>query len=129
MTSEAHRLRVLADENIPRPLVVRLREEGHDVVWVVESNRGEEDPSLLALAQREERILLTFDADFGGLAILRRLPAASGVILLRIQSRSQAGLIEQAMAILGQPRPWYGHFSVIESGRIRMRRLPGGTGA
>jgi predicted nuclease of predicted toxin-antitoxin system len=37
---------------------------------------------VLKFAQAEERILLTFDKDFGELAFVTELPATSGIILL-----------------------------------------------
>jgi hypothetical protein len=41
---------------------------------------------VLKFAQAEDRILLTFDKDFGELAFVTELPATSGIILFRIQS-------------------------------------------
>ena len=58
-------LKVLADENIPRPLVAMLRSLGIDVFWIVESeSRGIGDGEVAAMANAQGRALLTRDSDF-----------------------------------------------------------------
>jgi predicted nuclease of predicted toxin-antitoxin system len=58
-------MRFLADENIPGDAVTELEAAGHDIVWVRTMAPGSKDEDILALAVREERIILTFDKDFG----------------------------------------------------------------
>lgn len=41
-------LKLLANENMQRLLVSRLRERGHDVRWVLEEQRGIADPQVLS---------------------------------------------------------------------------------
>lgn len=65
-------------------VVVRLRGAGHDVRWAKETARGAADADLLELATREERTLITYDKDFGGLIHRDRLEAPFGVILFRV---------------------------------------------
>jgi predicted nuclease of predicted toxin-antitoxin system len=49
----------LADENVPGDAVVQLEAAGHDLVWVRTVAPGSKDEDILALAAREERIILT----------------------------------------------------------------------
>ena len=77
-------MRFLANENVPGAVVAALREHGHDVFWIKESMRGAGDPIVLAHAQTERRVVVTLDKDFGELAFRSRLPAQSGVILIRL---------------------------------------------
>ncbi len=79
-------MRVLADENIAEQVIVRLRTAGYDVRGARETDRGEADPTLLALATRERRTLITYDKDFGDLVHRNRMTAPYGVILFRIHS-------------------------------------------
>ena len=65
-------MRFLANENFPGAAVTALEAAGHDVVWVRTATPGAADPDVPAWATREERILLTFDKDFGELAKDRR---------------------------------------------------------
>jgi hypothetical protein len=77
-------LRFLANENFPAVAVAALAAAGHDVVWVRTIAPGMPDPEVLAWAARENRILLTFDKDFGELARGSALPRTCGVVLLRM---------------------------------------------
>lgn len=56
--------RLLADENVPAPAVAALRQAGHDVAWLLEDAPGTPDSGVLARAQQEHRVLITFDKDF-----------------------------------------------------------------
>jgi predicted nuclease of predicted toxin-antitoxin system len=58
-------MRFIANENFPGEAVAELRAVGHDVVWVRTEAPGSPDDDVLARAQQEGRILLTFDKDFG----------------------------------------------------------------
>jgi predicted nuclease of predicted toxin-antitoxin system len=117
-------MRILADENFPGAAVAALRQRGHDVLWVRTEAPGISDREVLARAQAEDRIVITFDKDFGELAFLFGLPATSGVILFRLRARSPASVTRQAAAALDSQTGWAGHFSVIEEDRVRMTPLP-----
>ena len=116
-------MRFLANENFPGSAVAALQASGHDVVWIRTAAQGSTDPNVLAWAAREERILLTFDKDFGELARRSTLPPACGVVLIRIPM-PRPGIVGRRLADLITSRDdWAGHFSVVESGRVRMRPL------
>ena len=70
-------MRFLANENFPGAAVTALQAAGHDVIWVRIVAPGMTDPDVLAWAVREERILLTFDKDFGELALEGEPPLLS----------------------------------------------------
>jgi hypothetical protein len=61
-------LKIVADENVPGEAIEALRRLGHDVIWTRIQAPGSPDESILALAQSESRIVITFDKDFGELA-------------------------------------------------------------
>jgi predicted nuclease of predicted toxin-antitoxin system len=117
-------MRLLANENFPLDAVETLRADGHDVAWIREDARGVNDEQILQRAQQEERILITFDKDFGELAFRSRLPATSGIILFRISAPSPRHIAQVAVQALATRTDWVGHFSVIEDNRIRMTPLP-----
>jgi len=56
--------RLLADENIPRTVIVTLRGKGYDTVSVYELRPGMRDEDVVELAVKERRIIITFDKDF-----------------------------------------------------------------
>lgn len=83
-------MRFLANENVLGDVVTSLQHAGHDVAWGRADAPGSQDEDVLERALREDRILLTFDKDFGELAWQRGLPASCGVILLRLAMPSPA---------------------------------------
>ena len=61
-------MRILANENFPLDAVVSLRAESHDVLWVHTESPGISDLEVLNQARRDDRVLVTFEKDFGELA-------------------------------------------------------------
>ena len=116
-------MRYLADENFPRTLVDALRLAGHDVAWVRDEAPGATDDAVLARARVDGRVLLTFDKDFGELVMHRGLDASCGVVLMRLPLARPQVLTAKVVASLATRPDWSGHFSVVETDRIRVRRL------
>lgn len=115
-------MRLVADENVPRPVVERLRSDGHTLIEISQFRPGMADSEVMACSQNEA-ILLTHDRDFGELAIARALPVV-GVILLETERLSLPAQIERLSACLSDATmKWVGMFSVIEPARIRQRSL------
>ena len=69
-------MRLLANENVPKSAVDALRSHGHDVAWVRTDRPGATDVDVLSKAVLETRVLLTFDKDFGELAVALGRPHA-----------------------------------------------------
>ena len=115
---------ILADENVPGAAVARLRDAGHDVSWVSEDAPGTADPDVLERASNEDRLLVTFDKDFGDLAYRAGLRAPSGVVLIRLPSMPPEELSRFIADSLATQVDWKGHFSVVTELGIRMRPLP-----
>lgn len=82
-------MRLLADENIERLAVVRLRAMGHDVFYAEESSPSATDPNLLHQATREQRTLFTYDMDYRELVHRHGETAPYGVIQFRINNLVQ----------------------------------------
>jgi len=118
-------MRLLANENFPRVAVEALRTDGHEVAWVRADAPGATDEQVLDRARAEDRVLLTFDKDFGELALKRGLGASRGIVLFRLPLEKPAELARRIVAALTSRDDWSGHFSVVESERIRMRPLSG----
>jgi predicted nuclease of predicted toxin-antitoxin system len=54
-------MRLLADENFPKPIVEALRADGHDVLWARTDLARTSDVELLDLVESDARIVLTLD--------------------------------------------------------------------
>ncbi|ARN83080.1 DUF5615 family PIN-like protein [Methylocystis bryophila] len=116
-------MRFLADENFPGLAVAALRSAGHDVLWICEASPGSSDQQVLQTASEERRILLTFDKDFGESAFRVGVSMSSGIILFRLPTPPASRVGSMLASRIAERRDWEGHFSVVESGRVRMRKL------
>lgn len=118
-------MRWLADENLSSLAIQRLRELGHDVVAISESATALSDEVVLSLARDQNRILISFDRDFGDLIFHQgRLPPLA-VVYLRTYAASpedQANLVER-IARLGEGA-LCGRLTVVTGNGLRHRPLP-----
>ncbi|MGI8910247.1 MAG: DUF5615 family PIN-like protein [Rubrobacteraceae bacterium] len=119
-------MNLLADEGVDRQIVDRLRREGHDILYIAEMEPGIPDEAVLEAANRESRLLLTADKDFGEL-VFRQRRISSGVILIRLagltpeyKARMVASTLEERAAELTP-----GTFAVVAPGSVRIRRSIG----
>jgi len=117
-------MRLLVDQNVPRAVVSALRARGDDVVWVQTEMPGVDDRIILDAAVEENRIVLTFDKDFGELAFHYGLPASCGVVLFRIRLTAPEKVARRVVTALATRDDWTRRFSVVEEHRIRTRPLP-----
>ena len=77
-------MQFLANEDVPVASVRRLRVAGYDIAGIIEDSPGAKDESVLSRAHAEQRIILTFDRDYGELIYRRRLPFPAGVAYFRL---------------------------------------------
>jgi predicted nuclease of predicted toxin-antitoxin system len=94
-------MRFLADECCDAGLVDVLRNDGHSVLYAIESLRGVTDDEILTCAFSENRVLLTEDKDFGELVYRLRRPAR-GIVLLRFDVADRALKIPRLRYLLEQ---------------------------
>jgi len=112
----------LADENVDRQIVDRLRQDGHQVWYVAEMEPAISDDAVLELANREEALLLTADKDFGKL-VFRQRRLAPGVVLIRLAGLSPMSKAEIVASAVHQHATELPHaFAVIAPGAVRIRR-------
>lgn len=118
-------MRFLADESCDFAVVRSLRAAGHDVLAIGELSPRLEDPAVLALAVREDRVLLTEDKDFGRLVYADRR-ATGGVVLLRFPARARGDLARTVVQLVERRgETLKGRFVIAQPGRVRIRRKPG----
>ncbi len=114
-------IKIIADENINRPLINVLRESGYEVLSVFEQNRGVPDICIIELARTGPYIILTEDKDFGEWFFAHREPNFS-VILLRYHYREENTIINSLLTVLDtHGDELFGKFTVVTTTKIRMR--------
>jgi predicted nuclease of predicted toxin-antitoxin system len=116
-------VKILADECCDAILVSALRGDGHDVLYIKEIAPGSDDATVLAMAVREQRILLTEDKDFGELVVRLKMPAY-GIVMLRLSpSDTQVKIARLRDLLQNHPDRLAGTFTVIDETRTRFRAL------
>lgn len=117
-------MRLLADENFPRPSINLLREAGHEIEAVAEFAPGLPDSGVLAHAVEHEQILITFDRDFGELIYRTGATGPVGILHLRFipVDPEEAGRIIQNL-LQAHEVELPGRYTVVERDHIRQRPL------
>ncbi len=115
-------MKFLADEGVDRSIVETLRKFNFDVYYVIEGIRSITDDELLHLANRESRILITRDKDFGELVYRLNQPHA-GIILIRLEGYSTVQRAEMVGTIIQKHQSEFSDaFTVIQPKVIRIRK-------
>ncbi len=115
------KLRLLLDENIGARTTQELRRSGFDVVSILESSLGAADHVVLKRAQKEKRIIITLDRDFGTL-IFRDSKRHVGVLFLRLKKENYENITSVIISVLRQHgEKLSGRFTVATEKTIRIR--------
>ena len=122
-------MRFLADMGVSQQVVEWLRTNGHDAVHLRDEGLQRlPNGEIFLKAGREQRIVLTFDLDFG------EIVAASGgqivsVILFRLRNTRTAFVIQRLEDVLihSSANLTQGAIVIVEDGRHRVRSLPIGS--
>ena len=116
-------MRFLLDENLSPAHAATLRRMGHDAVSVAELGlSGSDDPVVWDAASRQQRILVTLDADFAN--VLRFPPAGTpGVIRIRLHPPTELAIDDALRRAI--PRlegiDLEGKLVVVDAHKIRIR--------
>ena len=117
-------MRLLADENVPLDTVRALRSAGHDVYSATEGGPGASDLSHVERAIREGRLIVTFDQDFGEMAVRGSTKPTAGVLLLRIVPTSAEDVTRLLTDLLARTDvTWQGYLSVVDQRHLRQRPI------
>ena len=112
-------LKFIVDECTGPGVADWLLSQGHDVCSVYDSRRGISDDDVLAIANREARIIITNDKDFGQ-KIYRDRKEHRGVILLRLGDERTENEIRVLRKLLaGYAEQLFGQFVVVTEKRVR----------
>jgi len=116
-------LKFLIDESSGKKLFSFLLQKGFDVKFVGDIMLGSSDENILNLAEKENRILITNDKDFGEL-VFRFKMQAPGIILLRLKNDSP---LNRQGCISYLVKNFYNkienNFIVLSESYVRMRSL------
>jgi predicted nuclease of predicted toxin-antitoxin system len=97
-----------------------LQSAGHDVIWAGDWNEDPGDEEILAIAHRENRVLVTLDKDFGELAIVFGLPHSGIVRLVNLSARQQGDVCLEVLSRY-EDNINRGGLLTVERDRVRIR--------
>lgn len=116
----------LANENFPVVSIRLLRHAGHNVASVIEETPGEKDRNVLKRASEENRVILTFDRDYGELIYRHKVFIPAGLVYFRFNPSTPEEPAEMLLNIIEKGEvPIIGRFTIVERGRIRQRTFYG----
>ena len=96
-------MRFIADENIPNALILAIRRKSYSIKDIKEENLiGISDQELLAIAKKEQRIIITFDKDFTNL-LQFPLKSHSGIMVLRYSNKYVQNVVTKFCYLLDSP--------------------------
>ncbi|NTV61919.1 MAG: DUF5615 family PIN-like protein [Oscillochloris sp.] len=119
-------MKLLLDQGLPRSAAVLLRKAGFDTEHVGDLGYASAaDSAILSLAERQQRVVVTLDADFHTLLALAGAVAPS-VIRIRIEGLRAEALSALIQSVIAQTQAdlAVGAVVTVQEGRLRMRRLP-----
>ncbi len=120
-------MRFLLDMNLSPAMADWLRREGHDAVHARDIGLSTlPDWDVFARAVTEDRILITFDLDFGDI-VGAAGGAGPGVLLLRLRSPRQAHMRQRVQTAISRTAEALltGAVVLVEDARIRVRSMRG----
>ena len=119
-------MKFLADMGVSMTTVDLLRQAGEAVVHLRDEGLHRlPDDKILEKARREQRVVLTFDLDFGDL-LAAGGNATPSVILFRMRNQTPAAVTPKLFRVLAACRAELerGAIVIVEDERYRLRRLP-----
>lgn len=122
--AESRTVSLLANENVPAPLVSLLRAAGLKVEAVAEAMPSVSDRVVLQHAVATGQWILTFDRDYGELVFAHLAPPPPVILYLRQTPLSMQAYAERVVALTTAPAELLGHLVVVEEQRVRLRPLP-----
>jgi predicted nuclease of predicted toxin-antitoxin system len=112
----------LANENIPKPSITLLRENGFIIESIQEKAAGVSDETVFQIAIHQNLIILTFDRDYGELIFKYAQENPPGVIYFRDKGSDPLFAGKLLLRLINDEKLVFQEaFSVIEEKNIRQR--------
>jgi predicted nuclease of predicted toxin-antitoxin system len=119
-------MKFLGDMGVSPLTIQMLRQEGHDAIHLYEQQLERlPDSLILEKAKKEQRIILTFDLDFGDLLVINRDKLPS-VIIFRLQNAHPKIVNARLLLLIAECSQDLnaGAITIVDDTRYRLRRLP-----
>ncbi|MPR36185.1 DUF5615 family PIN-like protein [Salmonirosea aquatica] len=114
---------ILADEGLNGNLVKALRGDSYEVIWIKELNAGMADKDIIALARKNNQIIITEDKDFGEWIFAHQLTATT-IIFLRYDKEDYDAILAFLLTTLKSLEiEKSNEFITINKNKVRRRKM------
>ena len=120
-------MRFLVDNALSPITAVVLRDAGHEAIHLRDVGiQAEPDSVVVEIAEREDRVIVSADTDFGALLVARDRPRPAFVLFRRTTRLRPAEIAEQLLEIVARYESELkaGCIVTVRDDRVRVRRLP-----
>ena len=120
-------MRFLIDNALSPVVAEGLRQADHDAIHVRDLGlAAADDETIFELADRDQRVIVSADTDFGTILALRNAARPSVILFRGATPRNPIGQVKLLLANLREIAPSVerGAVVVLEPQRIRIRTLP-----
>jgi len=93
--------KLLLDENIGYKVLLLLRKTGYDTTGIIEDSSGVKNITVLKVALKQKRVLVTLDRDFGKL-VFSKSKKHFGILFLRLEKESPELIFSVIQRVISQ---------------------------
>ena len=115
-------MKFLANENVPFLSVTFLKSKGFDIDAIGVDHSGISDRKVMELAIKQERIIITYDSDYGELIFKHGYKPKSGVIYIRVQPKEPLETARIIEDLMEKQLSFENLLTVVDSNSIRQKR-------
>jgi predicted nuclease of predicted toxin-antitoxin system len=116
-------LKFLLDVHIGMAIARALEAQGYQILRAALAHATWTDEELLALAVREDWIIVTEDSDFSDLVYAQGAPPPAAIIYIRCEPAAQPSMVGRILETLASGR-LERHMAVVRPANSRYRPLP-----
>ena len=114
-------MKIVADESVDFGIIRSLRQRNIDVLSISEDSSGIKDEEVLAIAVKNQGLLITEDKDFGELTYRIKLDH-KGILLIRLSEIPRKERIDLVSELIEQHLDnLFNNFSVIDKRGVRIK--------
>jgi len=116
-------LKYLANENVPFSSITFLKSKGYDIKAIGVDDPSITDEQVMQIAIDENRIIITYDSDYGELIFKHGYKPQAGVIFIRTQPTEPLETAKILEELLTKKAISFEHnLTVIDSNTIRQKK-------
>ncbi|MFW5705565.1 MAG: DUF5615 family PIN-like protein [Bacteroidota bacterium] len=115
-------MKFLANGNFPMPSYSLLDKNGMEIIHIGLVAPGEDDEQVMIRSIKENRIILTFDSDYGGMIFKYGLKPEPGIVYFRLKNYQAEEPARILLQIIKSPVNFNNRITVIDKHTIRQRK-------